>query len=238
MKLQIIAEASIKYEILFKNWGLSVLIDNKILFDTFSNYKILEKNFKKNKINIEKIEYVVISHEHWDHTGGLWWFLENNNNVTVILNKSFSKEFKEIVKSYKVKIIELESSFYQITDNIFSTGEIIGLYNNKKIYEQSLVIKKNDEIILLTGCAHPGIINIVQKVHDEFNKKISLLLGGFHLSNKSSYELKKTALQLKNHNQIGEIAPCHCTGGKAVQIIKRIFKNNYIKVYSNKTLEI
>ena len=110
MKIKIVAEGSTKIEYWTKKWGLSFLIDNDVLFDTFCNTELLKTNFEKYDIDLNKIKHVVISHEHWDHTGGLWWILENNKNIKVYVCSRFSEKFKKKVKEYECTLIEVTGS--------------------------------------------------------------------------------------------------------------------------------
>ena len=133
MEIKIIADASKKLDKNDNNWGLSFLIDNDILFDTFSNEKILIKNFKKLKINIKQIKYVVISHDHWDHTGGLWWLLEQNKNIQLFIPEGFSNATIGKIKKYKVYLIKVIKTT-EIKKDFFIFGPIKGKYKDKIIY--------------------------------------------------------------------------------------------------------
>jgi len=179
MEIRIVAEASTKLQRLFIGWGVSFLIDNDILFDMFSNAKVLKNNLEKmNKVS--DLKYVVVSHEHWDHYGGLWYILGENPNIKVFICPGFSKKFKEKIKNINSSIIEAEG-ITEIKENVFTTGEIAGEYDEESISEQSLIIKDNNNISIVTGCAHPGIITIIKRIKQKFSYPINSVLGGFHL---------------------------------------------------------
>ena len=93
MKIQIVCEGSTKCDYWKKKWGLSILIDEDLLFDTFCNGDLLRNNFEKYNIEVKRIKQIILSHEHWDHTGGLWHILENNNNLKVYICSHFSDTF-------------------------------------------------------------------------------------------------------------------------------------------------
>jgi 7,8-dihydropterin-6-yl-methyl-4-(beta-D-ribofuranosyl)aminobenzene 5'-phosphate synthase len=233
MDIRVVAEASTKLQRLFVGWGVSFLVGDDLLFDTFSNGEVIKNNFSKLSINVKQIRHVVISHEHWDHYGGLWYILENNPNVKVYICHSFSEEFKTKIKQYKVSIVEV-SDFAEIKSNVFTTGEIIGEYNGKPLPEQSLIIK-NKEISIITGCSHPGIIEIIKKVKKHFSEPIYLVLGGLHLYDKPISEVKKIVNEFKSLG-VEKVAPCHCTGKQAVMMFKQEFKENFIKVSISKKI--
>jgi len=137
-------------------WGFSCLIEGKerLLFDTGNSGKKLIYNMKQLNIVPETIDKVVISHNHWDHTGGLKEFLKLNNNAKVFHPKSFSKPTK-------------------ISPGVYSTGALGGL-----IKEQSLVVNTEKGNLVITGCAHPGLEKIIEKAGQL--GAIYGVVGGFH----------------------------------------------------------
>ena len=206
-------------------WGFSCLIENKknILFDTGDNGKKLVYNLKKLNKNIEDIDFIVLSHEHWDHIDGLDEILNLNKNLTVIVPESFSEKFKNKIKE-KAKLKEIKDE-EKIVNDIYTTGE---LNSSIGLKEQSLVIKTKKGNILITGCAHPGIVNVVRKARELSDKNIYLVLGGFHLSGISDSELNSI---IKDFKELGvhKVAPCHCSGERCQELFKREYKHNFIE---------
>ncbi len=227
MRIKIIAEASTELERRTIGWGVSFLIGEDLLFDTFSNEDVLRENLKRFNVNVSQLRYVVISHEHWDHIGGLWYILRENPLVKVFVCKNFSVEFKEKVRSFNVDMVEVDEPI-EIKENIFTTGEIIGSYANSSLPEQALVVKE-DKLTIITGCAHPGIITMLKRVKGIFPYPIGLVLGGFHLYDKSDDEIYLIVEEFKSLN-IERVAPCHCTGERAVKLFQQEFGNSVIKV--------
>lgn len=141
-------------------WGFSCLIrgtEKTILFDTGGNGSILLANMKQLGIDPEEIGLVVLSHIHGDHVGGLRSFLEKNNEVVVYLPKSFPKSFKDNVQEYGAKVVDVQEPL-KICEGVYSTGEL-----GRWIKEQSSIIHTDKGSIVITGCAHPGIVKIVNK---------------------------------------------------------------------------
>jgi len=235
MEIRIIAEASTELERISIGWGVSFLIDNNLLFDTFSNETVLKKNLLDASVDIEKVKYVVISHEHWDHIGGVWYILRENPTVKVFVCEGFTGEFKKKIRGFGAEIVEIKDPT-EIKDSVFTTGEILSTYNNKPLPEQALVIK-NDKLTVITGCAHPGITKILEKVKEDFPYPIGLVLGGFHLMDKSEIEMQKIVEDFVNIG-VEKVAPCHCTGEKAVKLFQKEFKEDFIEIKSGVKLKI
>ena len=118
----------------------------------------------------------------------------------------------------------------KLFENVYSTG-IMGKYPP----EQSLLIDTKRGIILIVGCSHPGILNIATKAKNILNKKIHLILGGLHLRGYPRAHLFHIISLLKNETE--RIAPCHCTGEDATEIIKEVWKEGFIEVAVGTSIE-
>ncbi len=186
---------------------------------------------KKMGIDPKEISIVFLSHVHSDHTGGLFEFLNINPNVKVYVPKSFLEKFKESIIEYGAEVIEIEKAT-KIGDNIYSTGEL-GTW----IKEQSLVIESEGGIVIITGCAHPGITRIVENVKKNFGDRILLVIGGFHLVGKDAGDVMNVIINLKKIG-VQYIAPCHCSGDAAKELFKKEFGDHFIEVGVGRTIEI
>ncbi len=211
--ITIVYDNGISQEGLDSDWGFSCLIEKEgapaILFDTGANGSILLSNMKKLKINPSAISEVFISHAHWDHTGGLSDFLKLNKNVKVYIPSSMPKP------DDAEEVIAIREPM-QIHKNFFSTGELKGI-------EQSLVIKGKEGLVVIAGCSHPGVGNIL-KAASEFGK-VKVLIGGLH--GFSEFDL------IKN---LDLICPTHCTQFKSK--IKNLYPEKYISGGAGKIIQI
>jgi 7,8-dihydropterin-6-yl-methyl-4-(beta-D-ribofuranosyl)aminobenzene 5'-phosphate synthase len=119
----------------------------------------------------------------------------------------------------------------KIGDTFFTTGMI-----EYETYEQALIIPTSKGLIIITGCAHPGIVKIVMRAKELMEKNVYLVMGGFHLMRSDASQVKFVAQELKKLTRY--IGPCHCTGEQAQVIFKDIFKENYINVEAGSRLTL
>ncbi len=214
-------------------WGFSAFItgtEKTILFDTGGGRSLLD-NMEKLSIEPDRIDVVVLSHIHRDHTGGLDSFLEKNPNVTVYLPVSFPKKFKDNVRNRGAKIVEVKESL-QICENVYSTGQL-----GRLIKEQSLIIRTDKGLVVITGCAHPGIVKIVNTAKDLMKDNILLVMGGFHLEWATKGRIEKIISAFK---QLGVrcVGPCHCSGHKARSLFEKHFGSSYINIGVGKVITL
>jgi len=213
-------------------WGFSAVIaraEKTILFDTDGDGPMLLGNMEKLAIDPQSIDLVVLSHVHGDHTGGLDGFLEKNSKITVYLPKLFPTKFKDNVQGYGVKTVEIEQSL-EICEGVYSTGQV-----GRLIKEQSLVIRTDKGLVVMVGCAHLGIIKIVNAVKEQLKEDILLVMGGFHFewSTKSKIEKVISAFEEACVRYVGL---CHCSGDKARSLFEEYFGENYINVGAGKVV--
>ncbi|WP_111706261.1 MBL fold metallo-hydrolase [Lutibacter citreus] len=253
MKLTVLTEncAGKKFE---AEHGLSYLIEhnnNKILFDTGATDVFL-KNAKLLNIDIENdIDTVVLSHGHWDHGGGLKYL---KDKTLITHPSSFIKRYRKKDKSpigltlsdeelnEKFKIIK-SSKPYIINDSMIFLGEIPRLNNFEAKTtsfidsrrepdfvpdDSALVLLNKDEIIIVTGCSHSGICNIIDYAQKKFKRsKIKAVIGGFHLKNNDA-QTQETIRFLKKC-KISKIFPSHCTAEPAIEAFQKEFKFKRLK---------
>ncbi len=234
IKIMIVYDNEALNESFEASWGFACVIDidgDCILLDTGGNSSILLSNMAKMGINISKISIVVLSHIHADHTGGLMGFLDaRNGGVEVYLPASFPKSFKRSIEDYGCSVIEVSKPI-KIREGIATTGEM-GFW----IKEQALIVNTPKGAIVITGCAHPGIVNIAKRAK-EIAGKVYMVLGGFHLMGYSESEILGIISQLKSLG-VEAVAPCHCTGNLAKALFKQEFGDKYIEVGVGAVVEL
>jgi 7,8-dihydropterin-6-yl-methyl-4-(beta-D-ribofuranosyl)aminobenzene 5'-phosphate synthase len=234
----------VKFTILYDNylhkegtktdWGFSCLIEGTektILFDTGTQPEILLHNVKALNIDLKKVEQIVISHDHGDHTGGLSDVLKINPNVSVYLPVSFPNEFVRKVEMFKAHVESVDEPV-EICENVFLTGEM-----GVEIKEQSLIINTQKGLVIVTGCSHQGIVNVLKRAKEIMDKPIYLVFGGFHLGGTPDRTIQKI---IQSFDELGveKCGATHCTGDKAIGMFKEAFGENYIPMGTGKVFEI
>jgi 7,8-dihydropterin-6-yl-methyl-4-(beta-D-ribofuranosyl)aminobenzene 5'-phosphate synthase len=204
-------------------WGFSCLVrlpERVILFDTGGDSSMLLHNMEQLQIDPREIEVVVLSHIHGDHVGGLGGILNQNSDVTVYLPASFPQSLKEEIKLFGAEVQEVHEP-RELFDGVYTTGEL-----NGGIKEQSLIVKTDEGLVIVTGCAHPGVVNIVRKAREIAGDKVYLLVGGFHLGGASASKIE-SIIDSFEQLEVERVAPCHCSGDNA----RRLFREHYGEAY-------
>jgi len=234
-KITIVYDNNSFDERLKTDWGFSCLIEGPeetTLFDTGADANVLLANMEKLGVDPEIIDKVAISHIHSDHLGGLTGFLDKNSNPTVYLPSSFPQAIKNDVKNHGAELVEIDNPI-KIGEGLYSTGE---LYGPPK--EQSLIARTKKGLIVITGCAHPGVVNIIKKAKGVFpGENVHLVLGGFHLGGTSTSQLKEIIKDFRNLG-VKKAAPCHCSGDRCRELFKKEYGNDYIEVGVGKVIDI
>lgn len=212
MLIKIVYDNTTVREDLKSDWGFAAVIEiekKRILFDAGADGDILLSNMQKMGIDPMSIDTVFISHNHFDHTGGLASFLSKNNNVTVYLPESLRG-----VRN-AARVIHISKAM-SIDDRIHSTGELDGI-------EQSLIIETEKGSIIVVGCSHPGLANIINAA--ETYGKIYAIVGGYH--GFREFDI------LKN---VDRICPTHCT--QAMEELRTLYPEKYISGGAGKIIEL
>ena len=219
-----------KFSILFDNyvandkletlWGFACVINDYFLFDTGSNGRVLLRNLIKMGFDVNDFKYMFISHPDWDHIGGIDSIVDINKKMSLILPDSLSKLYVRDLEKFSRETIVVKDE-QKLFGKFYSTGVM------EPIGEQSLVIDEGEFSIVITGCAHPGIVNIVKKAKSMLNKPVLYAIGGFHLMRSDEEEIVKTINELKALG-VEYVTPTHCTGDRAIEIFKDVYKDNLI----------
>jgi 7,8-dihydropterin-6-yl-methyl-4-(beta-D-ribofuranosyl)aminobenzene 5'-phosphate synthase len=204
-------------------WGFACVVQNGdgfILFDTGGDGRMLLANMAALGLDPNDLDAVVLSHNHSDHTGGLEAVLNANPDMTVYVPQAFPAAFKSRIRARAKQVVEVSDPL-DIQPGVWSTGQM-----GSAIVEQALVVQTGSDLTVITGCAHPGIVEIVKKAREVGGGEIGLVMGGLHLSDASASTLRSVVSSLGELG-VQRIAPCHCTGESAGALLATAFGERY-----------
>jgi 7,8-dihydropterin-6-yl-methyl-4-(beta-D-ribofuranosyl)aminobenzene 5'-phosphate synthase len=242
------------------DWGFAALVEyggKRILFDTGNNAQIFEHNVKAAGVDLQKLDFVVMSHRHGDHMGGLAYLLKVNPTVKIYAPKERSGVYGDDQPSStwyrKDPSLPAEQRYYSgAPPEIIHMGEawpsanfqlidknieivpgmyLIALVSDKpgtlELRELSLAIRTPDGLVLVVGCSHPGVEHIVQEA-SAIDPHINLLFGGLHQIQAPDPEVERIARVLHDQYKLDRIAPGHCTGEPEFAALKKTFGDHYL----------
>jgi len=252
-----------------KDWGYAALIEyggKRILFDTGNNGDILAQNAKAKGIDLSKLDFVVMSHRHGDHMGGLAYLLSVNPKVKIFAPKEgFGVYGGDLPSAFYRKDTSLapEQRYYdgvppdvmrfgaawpaanfQLVDKNVEIApgiHLIALVSDKpgtlELRELSLALNTPDGMVVVVACSHPGIDKIVDAAA-KINPRIHLVAGGFHLVASKDEEIEKIVSGLLDTYKVAYVAPGHCTGEPTFAALRKAFGVRYLYAGLGTTLAL
>ena len=257
--------------------GLSFYVEtekHKILLDLGPSAETLH-NAEVLGIDLSAVDTVILSHGHYDHSGGIIPFTQVNDKALIYMQKSAAQDYyaddgeqadprfryigidKAIVSLPQVrflsgdKVIDEELEVFVIhnrSHELPSTNRRLlvrsgdGYQRDDFGHEHCLVIRSKGKTVLMSGCAHNGILSILDAYKDKYGAVPDLVVSGFHLMKKTDYsdseidEIKAIAEELKDFPT--KFVTCHCTGTAAFDVMKEIMGDSLEYVHSGETVDI
>ena len=257
-KITVIYDAFGKPSAMQKDWGFAALIEyngKRILFDTGNNAEIFAQNVKAKGVDLTKLDFVVMSHRHGDHIGGLNYLLSVNPKVKIYTPKEGFGVFGGALPGTfyrRDESLPPEMRYYNGAPPetmrfgtpwpqgnftwVDKTTEVApgihliyltGNWGTLELSELSLAIDTPEGVIVVHGCGHTKIEKIVEAA-TAINKRIHLLVGGHHLLLAPDPEIQRIVTSLHDTWKVEWIAPGHCTGEPMFAALKRAFGDRYL----------
>jgi 7,8-dihydropterin-6-yl-methyl-4-(beta-D-ribofuranosyl)aminobenzene 5'-phosphate synthase len=258
-QITVLYDAFGKFSPMQKDWGYAALIEyggKRILFDTGNNSDLLAQNAKAKGIDLSKLDFVVMSHRHGDHMGGMAYLLSVNPRVKIYAPKEgFGVYGADLPSTFYRKDASLppEQRYYdgappevmrfgaawpganfQLIDQnteIAPGIHLIALVSDKpgtlELREMSLAINTPEGMVIVVGCSHTGIDKIVETAA-KINPRIHFVAGGFHLVVSKDEEIEKIVIALRDTFKVAYVAPGHCTGEPTFTALKKAFGDHYL----------
>lgn len=252
-----------------KDWGYAALIEyggKRILFDTGNNADILAQNVKAKNVDLSRLDFVVMSHRHGDHMGGITYLLSVSPKVKIYAPKEgFGVYGADLPSTFYRKDVSLppEQRYYDgVPPAVMRFGSawpganfdlidkntevapgvhLISLVSDKpgtlELRELSLAIDSPDGAMIIVGCSHPGIDKIVETA-TAINPRIHFVGGGFHLVVSNDADIEKIVTALRDRFKVAYVAPSHCTGEPTFTALKRAFADRYLYAGLGTTLAL
>jgi 7,8-dihydropterin-6-yl-methyl-4-(beta-D-ribofuranosyl)aminobenzene 5'-phosphate synthase len=244
---------------LTKDWGYSALVEHngrRILFDTGNDAAIFEHNLKALGVDLTKLDFVLISHRHTDHTTGLKYVLGVNPKVTVYVPADFANDFggapvpqrffrpdeslpskmryfggtepENVIlgKLYDTGNFVLVNQLTEVWPGIFLVRTVSQKKGTLQLPELTLAIKRPNGLLLVDGCSHAGIEAILEAA-GAVDPRTEIVFGGLHLVATPVEEIDTLVENLKTKWKVQRIAPGHCTGELAFARLKKAYGENY-----------
>lgn len=213
-------------------WGFSCLIQGPaktVLFDTGGHPDTFRHNVSHLSVDLNKVDAIVLSHDHWDHVDGLPVVFETNTKAPVYIPHGFPYDFVRKVELAGAKPLPVNEAV-AVCDHVYLTGQMGGM-----IKEQSLIVNMPAGLVIVTGCSHPGIVNIVKKAKALLNRDVYLVFGGFHLLQHSEEQVDAI---IKAFRELGvqKCGATHCTGDRAIQQFKNAYGDDYVEIGAGRVL--
>lgn len=258
-RVTILYDAFSKSAVLRKDWGFAALIEyggKRILFDTGNNANTFAHNVKTLKIDLKRLDFVVISHRHGDHTSGLNYLLSINSGVKIYVPKEtygvfgstlpgnfyrrseslapemryFSGSPPDVIRHgtpwTRANFVYVDS-LTEVAPDIYLIATVSDTPGTLELRELSLAIKTSKGLILTTGCSHPGIEKILE-ASMAIDHHVHLIFGGLHLVTTPDPEVVRVSNALHEKWKVDLIAPGHCTGEPAFAALQKAFGESYL----------
>jgi 7,8-dihydropterin-6-yl-methyl-4-(beta-D-ribofuranosyl)aminobenzene 5'-phosphate synthase len=226
MKLTILFDNVPFREDMLPLWGFSCWVEpegaHPWLFDTGSNGRVLLANAQKAGADLRRTKALVISHPHWDHVGGIDSVLEINPDLHLYLPASLSKLWIRDLERMSAGVTVIGKEPQPLFDGVESTGIM------SEVGEQAAIIHSDKGPVVLTGCAHPGIVQIAARAIELCKEPLALLMGGFHLFRSDEEEIAEVIEGLVALG-VRQVCPTHCTGERAAEMFREAFGDDCLR---------
>jgi len=207
------------------DWGFSCLIeleDATILFDTGGDPGVLAHNMDALGVDVAEIDYVVLSHRHGDHVGGIDFVLNANPGVPVYLPETFPYHIKSSIRAKGAAVVETSNA--TVVCGGVATTRVLDANPD----EQALIVSTPLGLILVTGCSHPGVENLARDALNLTGGEIFLAVGGYHLGGATRAQLEVLVEEMKELGVL-KVAPTHCSGDLARQVFSEDYGEDYVE---------
>jgi 7,8-dihydropterin-6-yl-methyl-4-(beta-D-ribofuranosyl)aminobenzene 5'-phosphate synthase len=267
-KVTILADAFGRPSDLRKDWGFAALVEHnglRILFDTGNNSDLFRHNVDTLQVDLRRLDFVVISHRHGDHTDGLRYLLSINPKVEVYVASdeywggptptAFFRPSVDTLPAHmryfdgsipasiphgspwKHAVVQRVDKVLQITPGVTLVSNISRGPAFTETPEVSLVLDTPEGRLLVVGCSHPGIEQILESIEAR-RRPVRLIVGGLHWVTSLDQEIERLVTALHEDWKVVSVAPGHCTGEPGFAALQRAFGKRYVYAGVGTVIEV
>jgi 7,8-dihydropterin-6-yl-methyl-4-(beta-D-ribofuranosyl)aminobenzene 5'-phosphate synthase len=215
-------------------WGFSAFIEGggrTILFDAGADAAVFQRNVDALKVDLARSDFVFASHDHADHTGGLAAVFRKKPGVPVYVPFSAEQQFQSAVRGAGARLIAVKEP-QEIAPGIFSTGDL-----GQGIHEHALILDTPQGLVVVTGCAHPGVVSIVEKAAVVGKRNVWMVLGGFHLGSTAPADVGRIIARFRELG-VQRVGATHCTGDAAIAMFRKAFGQNFVELGVGRKIDL
>jgi 7,8-dihydropterin-6-yl-methyl-4-(beta-D-ribofuranosyl)aminobenzene 5'-phosphate synthase len=208
-------------------WGFAALIEHRghaLLFDTGGDPRVLLANADSLGIDLRRVEAIAISHAHGDHTNALQGLVERGVRVPLYALPEFASALRN--RFGDAFTVRETAPGEELIPGVFSTGTMVD--SAVGIPEQALVIPTDSGLVVVTGCGHQGVVAVVRRAMEMRGGSVHLIVGGFHLLQKSEAELRAIIAEFRRLG-IRSVSATHCTGEDAIAAFAAEYGADFVR---------
>ncbi|WP_297517940.1 MBL fold metallo-hydrolase [Thermococcus sp.] len=252
---------------LLGGYGFSALVEHggtRVLVDTGTDGEVLMKNMRFLGIDLDSIDYIFLTHGHYDHTGGLKTFLQTRSKPVPVVGHPEIFRRRIALKPYHRNIgipfgrdelealgaeFILDEKPFQFAPGFWSSGEINritwdravgyveengGFVKDTVPDDISLIVDLGDEVAVITGCGHSGVLNIAWHAEDLLGKPVKALIGGLHLIGANERLLEDVV----DNTSAATLYAGHCTGIESFAYLHAVLGERMRPLHVGKSFEV
>ena len=206
------------------DWGFACLVETggrRVLFDTGTNPEVLRANLAALKIDISSLDALVFSHDHSDHTAGVG-VLGPRPGLPTFFPASFSEATRAVFAGQRLRESPVTGPD-DVEPGVTTSGQC-----GTAIPEEAIVVDTDQGLVVIFGCAHPGVVEMLRGISLARSRPIHLVLGGFHLLQTPPDQVAQIVEDFRAM-RVAYAGPTHCTGEAAITAFREAYGTPFIE---------